>query len=87
MGPSLPSITPRQMERLLLARGFVLVPHRGKGGHRIYAHPHTGQRTMIGFHGTDLPTGTLRTIMKQAGLTRDDLTKKPKRASDEEPVR
>jgi len=79
MGPSLPSITPRQMERILLARGFVLVPHRGKGGQRIYAHSGTGPRTMIGFHSADLPTGSLRTIMKQAGLTRDDLTKSPKR--------
>lgn len=61
------------MEAILLAKGFVQMPHRGKGSHRIYAHPVTGQRTMIAFHPGDMPKGTVRVIMRQADLTIDDL--------------
>jgi len=61
------------MEQVLLARGFRMIPRRGKGSHRVYVHPGTGQRTMISFHAKDLPRGTVRTIMRQAGLTREDL--------------
>lgn len=74
MAAGLPPVTPRRMERILFAKGFVVVAHRGKGSHRICAHPETGQRTMISFHSKDLPKGTLHTIMRHAGLTVNDLT-------------
>jgi predicted RNA binding protein YcfA (HicA-like mRNA interferase family) len=61
------------MERVLLAKGFVLKTHRGKGSHRVYAHPDSGRRTMVAFHPGDIPKGTLRVIMRQADLTIDDL--------------
>jgi predicted RNA binding protein YcfA (HicA-like mRNA interferase family) len=75
MAGDLPSVTPRKIERVLLARGFLLKPHRGKGAHRVYHHPGTGQRTMVSFHHGDIPKGTLRLIMRQAGLTAEDLRK------------
>jgi mRNA interferase HicA len=43
---------------------------RTKGSHRFYQHPHDKRRqTVVPYHGGDLPPGTLRVIIKQAGLT------------------
>jgi len=59
------------LERLLEAHGFVL--DRVKGSHPIYHHPERGRRVVVPMHKEDLPTGTLLSILKQAGLDRDDL--------------
>ena len=69
--PKLPARTPRQLARLLEAHGFVL--DRVKGSHPIYHHPESGRRVVVPMHKEDLPTGTLLSILKQAGLDRDDL--------------
>ncbi len=59
------------MARLLEEHGFIL--DRTKGSHHIYFHPETGRRVVVPMHKEDLPIGTLRSILKQAGLERDDL--------------
>ena len=69
--PKLPARSPRQMARLLEEHGFIL--DRTKGSHHIYFHPETGRRVVVPMHKEDLPIGTLRSILKQAGLERDDL--------------
>jgi len=51
----------------MLRLGFVFV-REGKGSHRIYAHP-DGRKTSVSFHPGDVPTGTLRKIIQQAGIT------------------
>jgi mRNA interferase HicA len=69
----LPVLTPREVIRILEKRGFVL--DRTKGSHHIYLHPETQQRATVPIHRRDLPQGTLRSILKQAGIDRDELEK------------
>ncbi len=59
------------MIKLLEDRGFVL--DRVKGSHHIYLHPVTKRRAIVPLHKQDLPTGTLLSILKQAGIDRDEL--------------
>lgn len=70
--PKLPALTPRDIIKLLEERGFVL--DRVKDSHHIYYHPNTGHRTVVPLHKQDLPKGTLLSILKQAGIDRDEIT-------------
>lgn len=63
------STRPSEMERLLLRLGFVYV-RAGKGSHRFYRNP-DGRTTLISFHPGPIPTGTLRKIIADIGLTVD----------------
>ncbi len=67
--PKLPSITPKEIIKVLEKEGFVL--DRIKGSHQIYYHPETKRRAVIPFHKKDLPKGTLLEILKQAGISKD----------------
>jgi len=67
----LPSLTPRKIVRVLERKGFIL--DRTKGSHRIYYHPETKRRVVVPVHKRDLPKGTLLEILKQAGITREEL--------------
>lgn len=60
------------MCRVLEGRGWVLV--RISGSHHIYRNSTTGQLTTVPVHANkDLKPGTQRSIMRDAGLTDDDL--------------
>jgi predicted RNA binding protein YcfA (HicA-like mRNA interferase family) len=69
--PKLPVLTPQRVIRILEARGFVL--DRVRGSHHIYLHPDTRQRAVVPVHKRDLPSGTLLSILKQAGIERNEL--------------
>jgi predicted RNA binding protein YcfA (HicA-like mRNA interferase family) len=69
--PKLPSLTPKKVIKILEARGFVL--DRVRGSHHIYYHPETKQRAVVPVHKDDLPIGTLLSILRQAGIERDEL--------------
>jgi len=52
--------------------GFVFDRYT-KGSHEIYYNPTTKRRTTVPNHpGTTLPKGTLRAIIRQAGLKREE---------------
>ena len=68
--PKFPSLTPQQVIKILEKKGFVL--DRSKGSHRIYFHPETQRRVVVPFHRKDLPQGTLREILRQAGIEREE---------------
>ena len=71
MTPRLPSLTARQITRVLEKKGFVL--ERQSGSHAIYYHP-DGRRTTVPIHsGRDLGRGLLRKIMKDADISIDDI--------------
>jgi predicted RNA binding protein YcfA (HicA-like mRNA interferase family) len=55
--------------RALERAGFVQV--RSKGSHHVFQHPNNpARRTIVSDHrGKDVPRGTLRDIIEQAGLT------------------
>ena len=70
--PRLPALTPEELARALVRRGFVL--DRSKGSHRIYLHPETKRRAVVPFHKGTLPRGTSCEILRQAGIDREELT-------------
>jgi len=67
----LPSLTSQKIIKILERKGFVL--DRAKGSHWIYYHPESKRRVIIPYHKKDLPKGTLMEILKQAGISRDEL--------------
>jgi predicted RNA binding protein YcfA (HicA-like mRNA interferase family) len=65
----LPAVKPRQVIRALEKAGFVV--SRSKGSHyRLIHRDDPTRRTTIAVHPSrDVPHGTLRAIIDQAGLT------------------
>ena len=57
----------REITKLIEQNGWYLV-HQA-GSHRQYKHPmKAGRVTIAGQSGKDVPEGTLKSILKQAGL-------------------
>ena len=67
----LPSLTSQKVIKILKRKGFVL--DRSKGSHRIYYHSESKRRVIIPYHKKDLPKGTLMEILKQAGISKEEL--------------
>jgi predicted RNA binding protein YcfA (HicA-like mRNA interferase family) len=63
--------TAREIIRKLRRAGFVFDRY-GKGSHEIWLNPETRRRTTVANHPGDLPEGTVRAIVRQAGLTVDE---------------
>ncbi len=63
--PKLPVLKSREVERALLRAHFVFI--RQKGSHRIY---HKAPYAVtVPWHNHDLRTGTLKAVIRQAGLS------------------
>jgi len=60
---------PREVLRVLKRLGFV--EKRQTGSHRILRHP-DGRQVVVPMHPKELPMGTFRRILKQAGLTPEE---------------
>lgn len=69
--PKLPLLTPRKVIRILVKKGFVLA--RTRGSHRIFWNRETRRQVTIPVHTRDIPQGTLLEILRQAGITRDEI--------------
>jgi predicted RNA binding protein YcfA (HicA-like mRNA interferase family) len=69
MSNGLPVLTAREVLRALRKEGFA--EKRVSGSHYLLAHPDDPVRAVtVPHHGTrDLKPGTLRSIIRQAGLT------------------
>ena len=65
----------RQIVKKLKAFGFEFFRHAA-GSHEIWHNPATGRYTTIPNHPGDMLEGTLRAILKQAGVEPDDFLKK-----------
>ncbi len=63
----LPSLTPREVVAALKKAGFE--ERRQRGGHLFLWHPDREAVTTVPMHARDLPRGTLKAIITQAGLT------------------
>ncbi|MGH7905537.1 MAG: type II toxin-antitoxin system HicA family toxin [Candidatus Binataceae bacterium] len=58
---------PRELIRLLERDGWRCV--RTKGSHRIFKHAGKTGLIVVAFHeGVDVPKGTVRSILKEAGI-------------------
>ncbi len=70
--PLLPRITANELVRAIEKRGFKF--SRSRGSHRIYRNPTSGKRTVVPFHrGKIIPPGTLLNILREAGISKDEL--------------
>jgi predicted RNA binding protein YcfA (HicA-like mRNA interferase family) len=68
----LPRVTAREVESALLRTGFQF--SHSKGSHRSYIKE--GKRVIVPFHGSKIiPPGTLRNILRQAGISVEDFEK------------
>ena len=45
------------------------VDRRARGSHEIWYNPLTHKRTVVPYHGGDMPEGTLDAILKRAGIS------------------
>ena len=72
MTQRLPSLKAREVMRALGRAGFVQV--RSRGSHRVFQHPDDPRRrAIVSDHaGADIPRGTLRAIIDQAGLSLEE---------------
>ncbi len=71
--PKIPSFKPRELIRRFEKAGYII--DRQKGSHVILYNPTEGKRLTIPLHIKELPKGTLLSIIKQAGLTREEFIK------------
>ncbi len=65
-----PSVRPKQVVRALKKAGFV--EHHQRGSHLYLWHPQKERMTSVAMHAADLPRGTTKAILKQAGLTEEE---------------
>jgi predicted RNA binding protein YcfA (HicA-like mRNA interferase family) len=71
--PKLPAVRPRQVIRFLEQNGFAL--DHTSGSHLIFYHPVSRRRAVVPRHNRDLPKGTLMSLLREAGFTRDELAR------------
>ena len=65
-------VSGKRMCKLLKARGWVHL--RTESSHQIFEHPGSPLRLAVPVHGNqDLPIGTQKSLMRDAGMGRDDL--------------
>ena len=69
----IPSHKPKELIKKFEKVGYII--DRQKGSHVILYNQVTKRRIVIPMHVKDLPRGTLSSIIKQAGLTRNEFLK------------
>jgi predicted RNA binding protein YcfA (HicA-like mRNA interferase family) len=69
--PKLPAVRPREIIRFLERKGFVL--DHVSGSHFVYYHPVSKRRAVVPQHNRDIPKGTLLSLLREAGFTREEL--------------
>ena len=69
--PKLPVLSPKKLLTILKKHDFII--DHTTGSYIILRHPISLKRVVIPYHNRDLPRGTIISIAKQAGLTKDDL--------------
>jgi len=68
----LANVKVREMERLLLKKGFII--KISKGSHKTFKHPN-GRRTTLAYHPGNIPKPIVAKILKQAGISPDEFQK------------
>jgi predicted RNA binding protein YcfA (HicA-like mRNA interferase family) len=67
----LPAVRPREVVRFLENNGFVL--DRSSGSHFVFYHPVSRRRAVVPKHNRDMPKGTLLSLLREAGFTREEM--------------
>ncbi|PIZ66580.1 toxin HicA [Candidatus Roizmanbacteria bacterium CG_4_10_14_0_2_um_filter_36_9] len=71
--PKLPILTSRQVVKILKKKGFE--PVRQTGSHLTFNNRLTRKITVVPIHSDDIAKGTMKSIIKQAGLSIGDFIK------------
>ena len=71
--PKLPILKPKQVVKMFEKLGFRQL--RQKGSHVILRNQEGGQRIVVPLHVKDMPIGTLRSIIRQSGVDKNDFLK------------
>lgn len=69
--PKLPSLTPKKVLKILRRKGFI--DDHQTGSHLVLYHEDSKRRVVVPIHTKDLPPGTLRSILRSAGINTHDL--------------
>jgi predicted RNA binding protein YcfA (HicA-like mRNA interferase family) len=69
--PKLPAVKPRDIAKFLERNGFVL--DHVSGSHHIYYNSISKRRAVVPKHNRDIPKGTLVSLLREAGFTREAL--------------
>jgi len=69
--PKLPAIKPRVLIKKLEKSGFV--KDHQSGSHVVMFHAKTRRRATIPFHLKEIPKGTLNSLLKEAGISREEI--------------
>ena len=69
--PKLPVVKPRQISRFLEQNGFIL--DHTSGSHLVFYNPVSRRRAVVPSHNRDMPKGTLMSLLREAGFTREEL--------------
>jgi len=72
--PKLPNWTSKQLIKFLKKNGFIL--DHATGSHYIFYHPATKKRAVVPFHTSSLSKGTPRAILRQTGISKDEVDQK-----------
>jgi predicted RNA binding protein YcfA (HicA-like mRNA interferase family) len=67
----LPAVTPKQLIRVLERKGWQV--DRIRGSHHILTHREQQRVLVVPMHNRDLKIGTVTTILRNAGISRDEL--------------
>ncbi len=67
----LPAVRPREVVRFLESNGFIL--DRSSGSHFVFYHPVSKRRAVVPKHNRDMPKGTLLSLLREAGFTREEI--------------
>jgi predicted RNA binding protein YcfA (HicA-like mRNA interferase family) len=69
--PKLPRVTAREMVRALRRAGWQITSQAGRHVH--LTHPTKPGKVTVPMHSGDMKDGTSRSILRQAGITPDEL--------------
>lgn len=71
MSERLPPVRPKDLIKALERKGWLL--DRIRGSHHILVHAEQRRALTIPVHNRELKTGTLASILRVAGISRDEL--------------
>ena len=72
--PKLPSVNPRKLIKRLEKLGFA--KDHQTGSHLVMYHSNTKRRAVVPIHLRNIPKGTLHSLLKEAGITIEEITKR-----------
>ena len=71
--PKLPNFTSKKLLKKLKQLGFI--EDHQSGSHLVMFNPQTGKRAVIAMHLGEIPKGTLISLLREAGISREEIAR------------